>query len=324
MSKRKVKNNCTVSQIAQCWLEDIRISVKESTYTRYWRITDKYILPHLGNVQIVEIDCLCINRFTENMLSNGGMRQTGLAPKTVTDVLCVLKSILKFARQQGYECASLDGVRFPQRRARNVSILTAESRELLESLVLYRQDSTSVGVLLSLFTGLRIGEVCGLKWSDIDTKAQLLHIRRTVERILDLDPDAVKKTKIVVSEPKTANSLRVIPLPAFLGNILADLAGEHDTYILTGTEKPMEPHCFYLRYRRFMEKNEIGGYSFHALRHTFATRCVEVGFDTKSLSEILGHSNVSTTLSFYVHPSIEQKRAQMEKLNPISVPAFSP
>ena len=141
-------------------------------------------------------------------------------------------------------------------------------------------------------------------------------INRTVERITNLDPNTVTKTKIIVSEPKTEYSKRTIPLPIFLLEYIRQLTFAPKWYVLTNNIQPTEPHQFYLRYKTYTKRIGLGHYTFHALRHTFATMCVEKGVDTKSLSELLGHSNIATTLSFYVHPSLEQKRKQIELLTP--------
>ena len=316
----KSTKKVTFQVLAQHWLTDIRIGVKESTFTRYHRYVEKYILPHLGALPVREIDCFCINRFGETLLSVGGMHGAGLSPKTVTDILCVVKSILKFGRLSGYPCPTIDGIRYPQRKQKQIQILSGENRALLEKFVLEAQDNTHLGILLSLYTGLRIGELCGLRWGDIDLNDGILSVRRTVERIADLDPSSPNRTKVIVSEPKTSSSLRVIPLTGFLMEILRSRAQNGEKYILTGKDTPAEPHTVYMRYRKLMRAYHLEGYSFHALRHTFATRCMEVGFDTKTLSEILGHANISTTLAIYVHPSLEQKRLCMEKLMPTKTP----
>jgi integrase len=158
--------------------------------------------------------------------------------------------------------------------------------------------------------------LCGLRYSDIDIENRCVTISRTVERIADLSIGATARTKVVIGEPKTQASARVIPLPSFLVGILEENATDPSYYLLTGTEKYTEPHQFYMRYKTFMRRLGLEQYTFHALRHTFATRCIDNGFDAKALSEILGHSNVSTTLSLYVHPTLEQKRRQMERLSP--------
>jgi len=309
-------SHITLKQLSCMWLADVRISVKESTYTRYYRAVHKYIIPRLGTRAVDKIDSFVINSFTECLLSSGGLRGASLSAKTVSDLLCVIKSIIKFGKSNGYHFSNTDGIRFPQKNSKNIEILNTDKRTALEKILMDSDDTTSLGILFSLYTGIRIGELCGLQWKDIDYGARTVSICRTVERIADLDPSSSRKTKVIISESKTETSIRVIPLPSFLVEYLKKFDYHPGRYLITGRNTPIEPHCFYIRYKNFLKSHNIDEYTFHALRHTFATRCVEEGFDTKSLSEILGHSNISTTLAIYVHPSIEQKRAQMEKLNP--------
>lgn len=303
-------------QVARRWLCDVRVSVKESTYTRYYRIVEKYLLSEFGALDVTEIDHFRINLFTERLLQNGGLRGGGLSPKSVADILCVLKAIIEFGECNGFVFGNTAGIRFPQRAARAAKIIDKTSRVRLERALMDAEDTTGIGVLFALFAGLRIGEICGLRWSDVDLRRRTVTVARTVERIADLDPDDMRRTKLIICEPKTESSCRIIPLPKFLVERLSRVRGEDDDFILTSSPQPTEPSCFYSRYKTMMRRHGLEGYSFHALRHTFATRCVEKGFDTKSLSEILGHANISTTLSFYVHPSLEQKRVQMERLAP--------
>lgn len=312
----QAKSLATVEQLAADWLIDTKTTVKESTYTRYCMTVEKHILPALGKYALKRVDFHTVNRFSAELMASGGANRRPLSPKSVADILCVLKSIFKFGRLNGYPCAALDSIRYPQKAAKPIHILSPSHTREMERILLDSEDSTSLGILFTLFTGVRIGELCGLRWGDIDLKRATVTIKRTVERINDLDPSTDTKTKLIVSEPKTATSNRMIPLPSFLLNRLEKLRKSDADYLVTGTTDFIEPHCFYLRYRRFMRSNHMDEYTFHALRHTFATRCVESGFDTKSLSEILGHANVGTTLNFYVHPTLEQKRAQMERLTP--------
>lgn len=317
------------------WLADVKFSVKESTYTRYYRAVNKYILPNIGKLELRQIDAKKINSFGEELLRKGGRQQGPLSAKTVTDILVVLKSILKFGTVEGDIKSEIYGIRYPQREGKKIEVLSEANRKELERILLERKDRMSLGILLSLFTGMRIGELCGLRWCDIDLESKTISVRRTVERIADLSPLAKNKTKLIVSDPKTKSSVRIIPIPQFLTNYLADVKSEDleriafgdyarcyqkyeisENYVLTGTSVPTEPGAIYSQYRKFMRANGMDKYSFHALRHTFATRCVEAGFDTKSLSEILGHSSIATTLSVYVHPSLAQKRSQMDRLCP--------
>jgi integrase len=228
----------------------------------------------------------------------------------------VLKSVIRYAGESGYSFGNTDNIRFPQREAHAAAPLDAANRTALERMVMDSEDTVSLGILFALFCGLRIGEVCGLRWEDINPLAGTVRVQRTVERVADLDPNAKSRTKLIIGEPKTRSSLREIPLPGFLVEQLARYEKKSGCYLLTNRDTPCEPSVFYGRYKNFMRRLGMGEYNFHALRHTFATRCVEEGFDIKSLSEILGHSNVSTTLGIYVHPTMEQKRAQMERLKP--------
>lgn len=302
--------------LAEAWLGDIRGTVKESTYTRYHRIVTKYLFPFLEEEALEKIDQKYLNRMTAVLLERGGTAGAALSPKTVTDILCVLKSILNYGNENHFRCPGIGRLKYPQGKSRPARTLTEESRRKLERCLLMSDDDVSLGILFTLFTGVRIGELCGLRWSDIDFGNASVSICRTVERIADLSPDTPGKTKVILSVPKTESSFRVIPLPDFLLSYLKVRRRSGDCYLLTGNRTYTEPHQYYIRYRKYLERNAIGSYPFHTLRHTFATRCIETGFDTKSLSEILGHSSIHTTLSIYVHPSMQQKKAQMEKLAP--------
>lgn len=305
---------CSFEGVALRWLEEIRLSVKESTLTRYHRSVFKYLIPYFKGKEITEVDNRTIAPLTEALLSGGGKRGAPLSPKTVGDVLCVLKSIIIFAIGEGYSVKN-EKMRYPLYVKRDACVLSRESRKKLEAVLKNASKPAELGILLALFTGLRIGEVCGLKWEDVDLVNFTLSVRRTVARISDISGKSEKRTKIVISEPKTQSSVRIIPIPQFLSEILRKNEGEKENYLLTNSERITEPHSFYLKYKRFLRINGIENYSFHALRHSFATKCVELGFDAKTLSSILGHSSVSTTLQIYVHPSLEQKREQMNKLS---------
>ena len=302
------------SWLAERWLASVKGAVKESTFTRYHRTVHTALIPAFGGCAVAELDTQAVDRFKERLLTVGGKCGTGLSEKTVTDILSVLKQILTHATETGYPTLNTHLIRNPRRKKREIPIIPQAQLERMETLLLGSEGELSLGILLTLHTGIRIGELCGLRWGDLCFSAKAVRIRRTVERITDLDPHRAAKTKVTVSEPKTASSEREIPLPSALCDYLQARCGSPETYLLTGTDEPSEPHTLYVRYKRFLRRNGFEDYTFHALRHTFATRGVEAGFDVKSLSEILGHSDVTTTLRCYVHPSTEQKRRQMELL----------
>lgn len=320
MATSVLKGSALFEELAGLWLAEVKPSVKESTFARYHRIVHRYLMPSFFKTSVLTLDARCIKSFSASLLQGNGERAP-LSPKTVSDILCVLKSICKHGRQNGYPCADLLPVKLPSATGKPTQILSEFAREtveksIIESKVTDADSRVKLGVLFALYTGLRIGELCGLRESDIDWSGRCVTVSATVERIADLEPNATTKTKVIVSNPKTEAAARMIPLPPFLMDYLQAFLSGADCYLLTGSEKHTEPHQFYMRYKTFMKSLGLEQYTFHALRHTFATRCVEYGFDAKTLSEILGHTSVSTTLALYVHPTPEQKRRQMEKLCP--------
>ncbi len=219
----------------------------------------------------------------------------------------ILMQILRFAREQGAidampECPTVTS------RQRDTSVFTMQEQARLEQTLLETDTPFTLGVLLALYGGLRIGEVCGLQWQDFDCKNGTITIRKTVYRITDTDGRSGAKTKVVIGTPKTDCSLRTIPLPTEVFQYLMERRRAGDCYVVTGTTKVMEPRACLSRFKRLLRKAGVSDHTFHALRHTFATRCVEHGVDVKSLSEIMGHSDVKITMQRYVHPSMDAKK----------------
>ena len=313
---RKVvqKSMATLAGLAESWLNAIRGSVKESSYTRYYRIVHSYLIPSLGERPPETLDGPAVSSFREELLKTGGRRRKGLSEKTVFDILSVLKTLLFYARARGCACPNPALFKCPRTPRREIEVLPREVVDRFEEALLSSKEEMAAGLLLALHTGIRIGELCGLKWEDIDFKKRTVRIRRTVERIADLDPAAPNKTKVILGPTKTGNARREIPLPEALADFLSEKRGAPGCFLLTGQERCSEPHTLYVRYERFLRRNGLAHCSFHALRHTFATRGIEAGFDAKSLSELLGHADVATTMRCYVHSSAEQKRKQMEFL----------
>lgn len=318
LSAPKAKNteSVTFEKLAGQWLSDVQITVKESTFTRYHRTVTKYLIPQFQGQLLEKIDPAYLAGITERLLCSGGISGRSLSAKTVTDILSVLKSILKYAEENDYPTPNWHRLKYPPKARGEAKSLSAESRQAIACAISHSEDSICLGVCFAYYTGVRIGELCGLQWGDIDFGQHTVTIQRTVERIANLDPAATTKTKIVITKPKTNASIRTIPLPDHLLRYILRFRKSEEVYLLTGTKKCTEPCQFYLRYQRFLKENHIPPHSFHTLRHTFATRCVENGFDVKTLSEILGHNSITTTLSAYVHPSMEQKRKMMESLAP--------
>ena len=201
-----------------------------------------------------------------------------------------------------------------------IKVLTRKEQEQLESFLCQHLGSLEAGIIVALYGGLRIGEICALQWGDINFENETIQVSKTMIRIQNVNKaSGEKKTKILISSPKTQSSNRLIPMPSFVMKVLSQIKQEADIFLITGTTSYMEPRTYLEKYKQILKKAGLKPFPFHSLRHTFATRCVESGFDTKSLSEILGHANVNTTLQRYVHPSIDVKKEQMNRLQKISI-----
>lgn len=228
----------------------------------------------------------------------------------------IIKSTIEYAKDRDIVSnCSLNNVRIKQSK-KEMRVLSIEEQKKLTSVLMNDVNCVKFGILLSLYTGIRVGEICALKWECIDISLGVLSINETLQRIKDTSAKANKKTKIIVTSPKSDCSIRKIPLPSFIVAIAKSLQTSNSSYVLTGSsDKIIEPRTMQNHFKALLQECGILEANYHALRHTFATRCIEAGFDIKTLSEILGHSNVNITLNRYVHSSFELKIENMKKLS---------
>ena len=233
------------------------------------------------------------------------------------DICTILKSVLHYAEKE-YGLHDIAGnMVLPKLQRTDKDILTLREQRKLETYLWeHRQKPRCAGILICLCTGLRLGEICGLQWRDIDRKRHVLYINRTLQRVTETRSDHEKKTKLISGEPKSEASVRAIPLPRSFWILLREMSGEmrDEDYFLSGNAEPIEPRNYQYFFKKTLADCELRYVNFHTLRHTFATRCVEAGMDIKTLSEILGHTNTNITLSYYVHSSMQSKRKQMNRL----------
>lgn len=320
--KEKYRKIYSFDNLTDEFLHTQKFFVKESTFSHYNNIINTHIRPYFNSLNLEEIDIGSIHNFINEKLSSGRMDGSGgLSNKSVKDISSVLKMIIKYGVSKGLLRSSLAEFSVPKERKKDIKILSPEDMRCLENYVYDLEDSYKLGVYICLYTGLRIGEICALQWKDIDFNNKFLNVKKTILRISDVN-SSTTKTKIIIDSPKSESSIRVIPLPNKLIEILflhKQKITNENYYVLTGGEKYIEPRNYYERYKKYLTNCNIPDYTFHSLRHTFATRCVEIGFDPKTLSEILGHSDVKITLSRYVHPSMERKRICMDKLFDVSI-----
>lgn len=287
--------------------------VKESTYVKYAAMLDKYIVPRFGASDPADISSDSIQEFAEELL-----QRESLSPKTVKDNLVLLSSILNFTGKKTSGWAVQLEIQYPKETKTEMRILTIDEQKSFTEFLKQDGNSCKLGILLALYTGIRIGELCALRWRDISLKEKTIKITHTMQRIKNIGGDGLQKTKIIIDTPKSDKSVRTIPITDPVALMCAEFyPGNPSAFVLTGGENYIEPRTLQYRFMRYTEKCGISDIHFHTLRHTFATRCIEVGFDVKSLSEILGHSSIKITLDRYVHPSLELKRSNMAKLSAI-------
>lgn len=303
------------SVIASNWLESIKSQIKESTLNKYQNTLTNYILPLYGEQTLDRITCDFIESCCNLQLVSGGNKGLGLSSKTVADVLSVVRSILKFAIRKGLY-VPCDGSSIQIKRiSKAMRVLSKTEQAQLCKYLLSELDSCNIGILICLFTGLRVGEICALRWEDVSFSEQTIYVHQTLQRIQNKSDDG-PKTKIVVTTPKSACSIRTIPIPDELISVLTVYKSTSVGYLLTNNEHSfVEPRTMQNRFKKALKMSGIESANFHSTRHTFATRCIELGFDVKSLSEILGHATVNITMNRYVHPTIELKKENMKKLS---------
>lgn len=301
------------SEVSEMWLRSIQASVKESSWIKYRNILKCSVVPRLGNMNLCEIDYSVVAALCSDLMESGGKDQSGLAAKTVADALSLTKAVIKYASRMKYmtDRTALD-VSVKVKNA-PLRVLSVQEQQILISELTEKLNFTELGIYICLFTGIRVGELCALTWDDISLENNMIHIHRTMQRMQTSGGE--NKTAILIAEPKSQCSIRDIPIAGTLREKLMQQA-VREGYVLTGNKnKYVEPRTMQNRFKAIVERCGIRDAHFHTIRHTFATRCIEVGFDVKSLSEILGHANVSITLNRYVHPSMELKKKNMDKLS---------
>lgn len=297
------------------WFRGLSCTCKESTLVKYGYILDKHIKPKLGGAYPAGISTGLVDSFRDELIN-----KDGLSPKSVKDILMVLRSILKYTSKQYPGVFQPIEITYPREVKKEMRVLTREEQSRFISYLLDDMDACKFGTFIALFTGMRIGEICALKWENISLKDGTIKVDRTMQRLKNIEDDAQTKTKIVVSSPKSDNSRRIIPMTKQAAELCAKMQPDSQaSYVLTGNVHYMEPRALQYRLEKYTQECGLDGVHFHTLRHTFATHCVEVGFELKSLSEILGHSSTTLTLDRYVHASIELKRDNMSKLATIGM-----
>ena len=293
----------SVDQAVNNWLSVVEKRRKRSTYLKYKNTYQLYMKEPIGSFLLHQLD----GDFLENTLFENH------SISIQRSIQCILNQVISYCEPY-YKIPQIkQNKKTDNRAAAPVKILNSTEQANLMCVLNDQTDTNKLGIIVCLFTGLRLGEICALKWSDIDMTRKVLHVSQTVQRIAS--NEGTGKTVLLESIPKTICSVREIPISDQLYQLLESFQST-DVYVLNG-DKPMEPRTLQYKFKGYLKTAGIKDTHFHVLRHTFATNCINGGADIKSVSEMLGHSDVKITLNRYVHPTIDVKRSCVNSLDSI-------
>jgi len=304
------------SDVQQLWTTQNSVHLKASTQRKYNYLLQSHILPAFANTKISQMNAPVINAFLANKIKSGRLDGSGgLSASYVRSIMLVINSIMLFAASEKYCLPLSSNICKPALTAKEIPILDRQQCKMLESAICVNPTPTEIGILIALYAGLRLGEICALSWSDVDLENSLITVRHTISRI-NVTEISTAKSVLIIDSPKTPSSLRVVPICSKLLKLLTEYRKRSiSQYVVSTSEAFVSPRTFEYRFHATLKRHGIQDIHFHALRHTFATRCIENSVDVKSLSEILGHSTEAITLKTYVHSSLDLKRTQLEKLS---------
>lgn len=310
LGHKGANGNCitemTVTELAREWLIIMKSRIKASTAANYQMKIERHILPCFGRCLCKEVKSREVSEFIQNKLKEG------LSARYVCDIVTVMKSIFRYAAREYSMTNVLDSVVMPKKAKTEIQIMTDEEKQALSRYINENRNTSTLGAALSLYTGMRIGEICALRWENINIEKRILTVRYTYQRIQNYEGGS--RTKLIITEPKSQSSRRQIPIPECLIPMLTELKGFLGSYVLTGTGNPIEPRTMQYRFKRILKNAGLPGFRFHSLRHSMASGAIELGFDVKTLSEILGHASTTITLDRYVHSSMSHKKSCMDLL----------
>ena len=310
------KNSKTMAYVLDMWLYNIELNIKNTTKQKYVFLIEKHIKPSIGSIEIRNINNEVVNKLIRDKFLKGNLLDHGgLSSSYIRTMIYIIKSAVAFASNKNM-CKRLDDIiTIPKKDVSKVKIMDLEDYITLEKIIFSNYSLTGLGIALSLNAGLRLGEVCALSWKDIDFDNNIIFVNHTVSRIMNENTSG-NKTKLVLEKPKTSSSIREIPITSKLIPYICEIRkNSNSEFVISDKKNFINPRTYEYRFHKYLEENNISQINYHALRHTFATKCIESGMDIKTLSELMGHSDITITLNTYVHSSLERKRDQIEKLS---------
>lgn len=301
ISARILEKEGTFAELSNEWLQLKVPQLKASSIAKYTNLLDLYLLPAFEDKSVSEISRTDIIQWSSELLTSGGAKAKGLAPKTVNSILSLMTNILEYAaREKSIQTADTKDISIKQPQ-KPMRILSRVEQQRLSSYLKDNLTPCNMGILLCLYTGLRIGEICALTWKDILMDEQCLYIHQTMQRIQVKD-NGGKKTAVIIMPPKSDCSIRRIPIPDKIRQLLSQIQKQDKAYLLTGmVHSYVEPRNTENRFKAVTKECNINDVNFHALRHTFASILIGNEVPLINVSNFLGHSDISTTANIYAH-----------------------
>lgn len=297
----------TYNDILNLWIKSKK-DLKMQSIINYENLINSYLKNSVGIIKMKDLTSTDI----QNLFLY--LKEKNVAVSTKKSLIYIVRSSLNYAYKNYYiDYIDVSNIKFKLPN-KAIFVLSKDEQNMLENNLKEKPNIRKVCLLLCLYTGLRVGEICGLKWDDIDFSNKSLTIKRTIERIKNKDENIKSKTILIESTPKSDTSNRIIPIPDFIISLLLLFRSDNSYFVLSKSNKLYDPRLFESFYSRILKSSNINHNKFHTLRHTFATRSIESKMDIKTLSEILGHSQIETTLKLYVHPSYDMKKSSIENL----------
>lgn len=312
--KKQLSTQANAAELFTHWLEgNVLHQVKPSTFENYHCCIQNYVIPFFKGIENERLTEASVDKFTQGVKENASLSES-YKKKILTIFKTALRDILK---NNPNSSSIIEHIKLPKAQDKEVQVFSIKEQRVIEKAAICSYDKRALGIMLCFYTGIRLGELCALKWSDFDVEAGTMSITKTVSRTKNFLKNG-KKTNLYIGTPKSRKSTRKIPLPVFLLRMVDKAksnAADENCYVLSGSYVPIDPRTYQKLFKKLLNDNAVKDRKFHAIRHTFATRALELGVDIKTLSEILGHSNVSITLNIYAHSLIEQKKIAIEKFN---------
>lgn len=295
------------------WLNEwiklyVATASKPKTIDRYTDIVEKHIVPQLGECDLAELNLIQLQRFVTYLMQSGNLKTNGgLASSTINVIITVIQNSLKTAFAVGLiDTYFANAIKRPKTKDRAVNCFTVSEQKTIVDYILTHKKYNLYGIVIDFFTGLRIGELLALTWDDIDLKSHILSVTKTCYD---------GKGGRTINAPKTNSSKRLIPFSKQLLPLLKELKQIGGSYVVTNRCGNYVILRTYQRsFELLLKRLNIPHKGFHSIRHTFATRALELGMDVKTLSEVLGHKNATITLNRYVHSLMEHKSEMMNRL----------